>query len=92
MGSIADNTSGSHYAYRSSKAALNAMMKSAAIDLAADGIKVLLMHPGWVKTDMGGPNAMLTAKESIAGMLSVINNPDTKSGHFYNSLGEEIPW
>lgn len=59
MGSMADNTSGGSYVYRSSKAALNAAAKSLAIDLAAEKIKVVMMHPGWVLTDMGGPNALI---------------------------------
>ncbi|MGB6977323.1 MAG: SDR family oxidoreductase, partial [Gammaproteobacteria bacterium] len=60
MGSIADNTSGTAYIYRSSKAALNAAAKSLAIDLREYGIVAIVLHPGWVKTDMGGPNALIT--------------------------------
>ena len=66
MGSIADNTSGGSFAYRSSKAAVNMVMRSLAIDLAPRGITCVVVNPGWVQTDMGGPNANLTPAESIA--------------------------
>ncbi len=72
MGSIADNGSGGSIVYRTSKAALNAAMKSIAIDLADQNIGVLVLHPGWVKTDMGGPNGLIDSKESVAGMRQVI--------------------
>jgi NAD(P)-dependent dehydrogenase (short-subunit alcohol dehydrogenase family) len=63
MGSIADNDSGGRYAYRASKAALNAMGKSLSVDLKDKGVIVLILHPGWVRTDMGGPNGLLTPTE-----------------------------
>ena len=69
MGSIADNDRGSSYAYRSSKAALNCAMRSFAIDVEAQGIHVMLIHPGWVKTDLGGPEALINVQTSVAGML-----------------------
>ena len=65
MGSIADNTSGGSIAYRSSKAAVNMVMRSLAIDLAPRGITCVVVNPGWVQTDMGGPNATLTPSESV---------------------------
>ena len=65
MGSLSDNTSGGSIAYRSSKAAVNMVTRSAAIDLAPQGITCVVVNPGWVKTDMGGPNATLTAQESV---------------------------
>ena len=68
MGSIADNGSGGSYIYRSSKAALNAAMKSAAIDLTPKGITVAVFHPGWVRTDMGGQGASIDVQTSVAGM------------------------
>ncbi|CAL1240170.1 SDR family oxidoreductase [Candidatus Methylocalor cossyra] len=93
MGSIADNTSGGALPYRSSKAALNAAMKSLAIDLAGRGIGVLLLHPGWVKTDMGGPNAPTSPEESVAGMRRVIDAYTPKdSGRFLDFRGQERPW
>jgi len=93
MGSIADNTSGGRYVYRSSKAALNMVTASLAHDLAGRGIKAVVLHPGWVRTDMGGPSAPLEAPESVAGMRKVIAGlaPD-QSGRFFNWDGAEIPW
>ena len=93
MGSVDDNTSGGSYLYRSSKAALNIVAKSLSIDLRPRGIKVALLHPGWVKTDMGGPNALLTAEESVSSMLSLISRLDWQdSGKFLAYDGAEIPW
>lgn len=69
MGSISDNEIGRSYAYRSSKAALNCAMRSFAIDVKDKGIHVMLIHPGWVKTDMGGMNAEIDVQTSVAGML-----------------------
>ena len=93
MGSIADNGSGGKYAYRSSKAALNAAAKSLAIDLATEQIKVVALHPGWVQTDMGGPNALIDAKTSITGMRKVIAGlKASQSGDFIGYDGTLIPW
>jgi NAD(P)-dependent dehydrogenase (short-subunit alcohol dehydrogenase family) len=93
MGSIADNTSGQYYAYRSSKAALNAAVKSFAVDTAADGLIAVLLHPGWVQTDMGGPNAPVTPRESISGMRKVLARVTQKdSGSFFAYDGRGLPW
>jgi NAD(P)-dependent dehydrogenase (short-subunit alcohol dehydrogenase family) len=93
MGSIADNTSGGVYIYRSTKAALNMVMKSLAQDVELSGIKVALLHPGWVKTDMGGSNALITPQQSVAGMLKVILNLSRQdSGRFVAYDGVEIEW
>jgi NAD(P)-dependent dehydrogenase (short-subunit alcohol dehydrogenase family) len=93
MGSLSDNTSGGAILYRSSKAALNAAMKSLSIDLHDRGIGVLLLHPGWVRTDMGGANAPTSPGESIAGMRRVIEGfKPGDSGRFLNFRGEELPW
>jgi NAD(P)-dependent dehydrogenase (short-subunit alcohol dehydrogenase family) len=93
MGSIDDNTSGGAYIYRSSKAALNAAMKSLAIDLAPRGITAAVLHPGWVKTDMGGPNALIGAEESVSGMRRVIAGlTPRKSGAFLAYDGSTVPW
>lgn len=70
MGSISDNERGRSYVYRSSKAALNCVMRSFAIDVQNKGIKVMLIHPGWVKTAMSGPNALVDVQTSVAGMLA----------------------
>ena len=93
MGSIDDNTSGHHYLYRSSKTALNMVTKSLAIDLAPRGITAIVMHPGWVQTDMGGFSAPTTVQQSIAGMRQVIEHITPKdNGKFYAYDGKEIPW
>ena len=93
MGSIGDNGSGGVYIYRSTKAALNMVMKSLAQDVESSGIKVALLHPGWVKTDMGGPNALITPQQSVAGMLKVILNLGWQdSGRFLAYDGSEIEW
>ena len=93
MGSIADNGSGGSILYRSSKAALNAAMKSVAIDLEDQGIGVLVVHPGWVKTDMGGPNALIDAQESVTGMRQVIARFTlAQSGGFLKYDGSTLPW
>ena len=93
MGSIADNSSGGSILYRTSKAALNAAMKSLAIDLEDQGIGVLVLHPGWVKTDMGGANALIEAQESVAGMRRVIARFTlAQSGSFLKYDGSTLPW
>jgi len=93
MGSIADNTSGGYYAYRMSKAALNAIGKSLSIDLKAKGIITLIFHPGWVKTDMGGAGGTLTVKECVEGQLDLIAraNP-AMNGRFFHVSGEDLDW
>ena len=93
MGSIDDNTSGGSYIYRTSKAGLNAAMKSVAHDLGGKGIAVAILHPGWVRTDMGGPNGLIDPPESITGMRRVIENLTLEtSGGFFNYDGRPIPW
>jgi NAD(P)-dependent dehydrogenase (short-subunit alcohol dehydrogenase family) len=93
MGSLADNTSGGSIAYRSSKAALNMVMRSAAIDLAARRISCVVVNPGWVRTDMGGPNATLSPEESVSALRRVIATLGGKnSGKFYHYDGSEYPW
>jgi len=93
MGSIADNTSGGYYVYRSSKAALNAVVKSLAIDLAPRGIIAVPIHPGWVRTDMGGPSAPLSVEDSAAGIREVIAGlAPADSGRFLRHDGSELPW
>ena len=93
MGSIDDNKGGGAYVYRSSKTALNVVVKSLSIDLKNENIAVALIHPGWVKTDMGGPNALIDKDTSVRGMTEVISNLDISStGNFYNYDGSIIPW
>ncbi|MHA6289160.1 SDR family oxidoreductase [Maricaulis sp. CAU 1757] len=95
MGSIADNDSGGAYGYRASKAALNAIGKSLSIDLKDRGIVVLVLHPGWVKTDMGGANGQLTTSEAVSGQLDLMarafKNP-AMSGRFFHVSGQDLPW
>ena len=93
MGSITDiHTTGSYY-YRSSKAALNAAMKSLSIELKPKNIGVLLLHPGWVQTDLGGENATITPKKSVQTMLKVIQNFSIENtGEFIRYDGTSIPW
>lgn len=93
MGSTADNTSGGSIVYRSSKAAVNMVMRSLAIDLAPRGVTCVVVNPGWVRTDMGGPNATLEPSESISRIRGLIANlgPE-QSGKFLNHTGREYPW
>ncbi len=91
MGSIADNSSGGYYAYRSSKTALNMITAS----LVKDHPKVAfaVLHPGWVKTDMGGAQAPTSVSESAQGLWRVIEALTlAKSGHFLDFKGKELPW
>lgn len=93
LGSVGRNQTGGRYAYRASKAALNAAMKSLSIDLEPRGITVLMLHPGWVKTDMGGSCADINAQTSVKAMRKVIaSTKPSQSGHFLNYDGTEIPW
>lgn len=91
VGSIADNDTGGSYAYRTSKTAVNMAGKNLA--LALTDIPVILLHPGWVRTDMGGPNGLIDTTESVAGMRKVIDSAGPEqSGRFYDYAGKEIPW
>jgi NAD(P)-dependent dehydrogenase (short-subunit alcohol dehydrogenase family) len=93
MGSMADNDSGGSIFYRSSKAALNAAMKSLAIELQNQSVGVLIFHPGWVKTDMGGPNALINAEQSVSGMRTLIQDFSlNQSGSFVKYDGTPMPW
>ena len=94
IGSIGRNSVGSLYAYRASKAALNAIMRSMAIDLQkSHGIVTAPIHPGWVKTDMGGPRADIDVVTSITGVRNVIAGLDAeRSGRFWMYDGSELPW
>jgi NAD(P)-dependent dehydrogenase (short-subunit alcohol dehydrogenase family) len=93
MGSLADNTSGGYIAYRTSKAALNMLTRSLAIDLASRGVTSIVINPGWVKTRMGGPQAKLTPAESVQAMRKVFADVGpAQSGKFFNYDGREYPW
>lgn len=93
MGSIDDNSGGGSYIYRSSKTAVNMVMKSLSIDLKPLGISVVTLHPGWVQTDMGGPNGLINTKTSVNGLRLVIDHLTIeKSGKFIAYDGKEIAW
>ena len=93
MGSLDDNTSGESYSYRSSKTAVNMVMKSLSIDLKPYGISVVTLHPGWVQTDMGGSNALISAHTSVSGLREVIESLSLEStGKFIAYDGKAIPW
>jgi NAD(P)-dependent dehydrogenase (short-subunit alcohol dehydrogenase family) len=93
MGSIEDNTGGGSYLYRSSKAAVNMVIKNLSLDLKRDGITTVVFHPGWVQTDMGGPNALITVEQSVSGLRQVIGTLTLDdSGKFFSYDGQEVPW
>lgn len=93
MGSIEDNSSGGEYIYRSSKTALNMVVKSLAIDLTKYGVAVALLHPGWVKTDMGGPHGLIDVQTSVNGLRQVIADLSLEdSGKWVAYDGKPIPW
>jgi NAD(P)-dependent dehydrogenase (short-subunit alcohol dehydrogenase family) len=93
LGSMALNESGGIYAYRASKAGVNAIMKSMSIDLRDRGITAVALHPGWVRTDMGGRGADLDIETSVAGMKKVIDGLDARdSGRLLSWDGTEMPW
>lgn len=93
VGSLTLNTVGGLYAYRSSKAAANMVMKSMAIDLGKQGIACAPVHPGWARTDIGGPRAPVEPRDSVAGMRKVIAALDkAKAGRFWQFDGAELPW
>jgi NAD(P)-dependent dehydrogenase (short-subunit alcohol dehydrogenase family) len=91
LGSIAANDDGGLYIYRSSKAALNAVWRSFAID--NKGLIAAVLHPGWVRTDMGGSSAPVLPEESVAGLRRVVAGLTAEqSGAFFAYDGEELPW
>lgn len=93
MGSVGDNSEGGSYMYRSSKAAVNMVIKTLAIELKAEGIITAALHPGWVKTEMGGPNALISPTQSVSGMRQVISRlTAADSGRFYEYDGRPVPW
>lgn len=93
MGSIADIHQPRDYAYRSSKAALNAAMRGLSHELAGRDVGVLILHPGWVRTRMGGEQAPLSPEESVTGMRALVDafHPEW-SGEFLRYDGRRLPW
>jgi NAD(P)-dependent dehydrogenase (short-subunit alcohol dehydrogenase family) len=93
MGSIGDNKSGGYYAYRASKAALNMIAKGVANDLKSRGIIAVTLHPGWVKTRMGGSSAPLSVAQSVTGQQRLFDKLTlADTGRFFNFDGKELPW
>jgi NAD(P)-dependent dehydrogenase (short-subunit alcohol dehydrogenase family) len=93
MGGMSDNTSGGSYIYRSTKTAVNMVMKSLSIDVKPAGIAVVTLHPGWVLTDMGGSNALINTKTSVTGLRQVIEDLNlSNTGKFIAYDGKEIAW
>lgn len=93
MGSITNKAGTQNYSYSSSKAALNMFSKMLANDLYEIGISVLILHPGWVQTDMGGSVAPIKIQDSIRGMIQVIKNHKlAQTGEFRDYMGDIIPW
>ncbi|NWA63325.1 SDR family NAD(P)-dependent oxidoreductase [Pantoea sp. B9002] len=92
QGSLTNNTNGNYEVYRGSKAALNMFMRSFAARSAGDRT-LLLMAPGWVRTDMGGPEARLTIEESIPNLLNTMESYAGRRGiHYLDYLGRVVPW
>ena len=92
MGALSRTSKGS-FAYRSSKAAVNKVMQVLALELEADGIICCPVHPGWVRTDMGGPQADISVEESAAGLIELIEGlTQSDSGRFWTYNGEEHSW
>ncbi len=93
ISSISHRESGGMYSYTASKTALNMLNKDLSIDVAGFGITSIVLDPGWVKTDMGGPNAWITPMESVTGILKVIDSLTLEqSGKFFHYSGSEITW
>lgn len=93
MGSIGQNGQGGSYGYRISKAAMNMAMRNMHLELQGEGFVTVSMHPGWVQTDMGGPQAPLRPEESVRGMINVIDRLKAEDGgRFFSYDGQELPW
>ena len=93
LGSIAENERGNFYGYRESKAALNMFTKTLAAELGTEGFICVVLTPGWVQTDMGGPNAPLQPSDSIAGMKAVLDRlTPADNGTFWSYDGNQMPW
>jgi NAD(P)-dependent dehydrogenase (short-subunit alcohol dehydrogenase family) len=93
LASITDNTSGGWIGYRSSKAAVNMVMRSLAVGLASRRITCVVVSPGWVQTDMGGASATLTPAESVSALRRLFERlGPSDSGKFFSHEGRELPW
>jgi NAD(P)-dependent dehydrogenase (short-subunit alcohol dehydrogenase family) len=93
MGSIERNTWGCCAAYRASKTALNSINKTFAVDFGKQGVTFVVMHPGYVQTDMNEGQGNITPDQSAAGLMDVIIGLDmSDNGKFYDWQGNELPW
>jgi len=93
LGSLQQDTGGGWYAYRMAKAALNIFIRTLAEELARERFACVVICPGWVRTDMGGPDARLTPEESVARMLAVIDRlTPSDTGRFLDRRGRDVPW
>jgi NAD(P)-dependent dehydrogenase (short-subunit alcohol dehydrogenase family) len=93
MGSMGDNESGGYYGYRASKAAVNAIGKSLAVDLKPQGVSVFLLHPGYVATDMVGGSGDISPEVAAQRLLGLLDKLGLEqSGSFHHSNGSELPW
>ncbi len=93
MGSVSETDTPNSLLYRTSKAALNMVTKAAHVELSPQGVRVLALHPGWVRTDLGGPGASLEVDESVRGMRQVIAAPQAyPGGGFFDWSGEAVGW
>jgi NAD(P)-dependent dehydrogenase (short-subunit alcohol dehydrogenase family) len=93
MGSISENSSGDYYVYRTAKAAVHMIMKNLSIDLRQQGVTAVAMHPGWVRTRLGGPQAPLSPEESAEGLCAVLTALTLeKSGALLDYQGREMAW
>ncbi len=93
MGSIEESWASYGMLYRTSKASLNMVAKLTHADFSPRGVRVISLHPGWVRTDMGGPNAEVDAEHSVSGMREVIaSSQQHPSGGFYDFRGKRIAW
>jgi NAD(P)-dependent dehydrogenase (short-subunit alcohol dehydrogenase family) len=93
LGSVALHADGYHELYRASKAALNSLSRGLGTELEGRGITVLNLHPGWVRTDMGGPSAPVSVEDSARGLVAMIERE--RGGHrhkFISFMGEELAW
>ncbi len=92
-GSITSNIAGGRYRYRSTKAALNAAIRSLALDLLPRGVICVAVHPGWARTDMGGARATISPADSVAALKALFDRLEPHhTGHFLNYDGTELPW
>ena len=93
MGSVADNGSGGMYGYRMSKAAINMAAVSLSNDIKPKGITVLILHPGYVRTEMTGGQGLIDTNESVLGLLKIIKTKSLEdTGTFWHTNGEQLPW